>query len=317
MNLYFRWGLGLGTGTCQYQNTPCGSSGSWSNMSLLTGDWTHCSYFWSRFIFTQWQTEMCMLCHLHNKLFYVHANVALAELVMHVLEISTKKTLFLKIDFFFSLSHWEPPIVLLFYSPRRKKSPWLDKINMSAVSLTPLHPLKALALLKMTTALHLPLCLFHYNEHVCHPKRRSIWGQSAPHPQGTLVDGLTLSLTWSWRPVGTARLSTHRPYVSNQSVSLALNGTLAIPASQAGHVSFLSPLTAKPSPCNWLLFYKAWMLIWLHNEWKHLTLSGPACTPGIYSELSFSIGEQILISTLFWKRCSFSECVIAPCSFHL
>lgn len=51
--------------------------------------------------------------------------------------------------------------------------------------------------------------------------------------RANLVDGLAHSLTWSRKPVGTALFSTPQPYVSNQSVSLALNGTPATPASQA------------------------------------------------------------------------------------
>ncbi len=141
--------------------------------------------------------------------------------------------------------------MLLFFSPHKRELR-VGKTNMSAVSLTPLRPLKALVLLKMTSALNLPLCLFHYNEHACVPAFPS-GGQSEGKALRILqavwlMDSLTL--TWSRRPVGTARLSTPRPYVSNQSVSLALNGTSATPASQAEHVSSLSALTAMPSPCN-------------------------------------------------------------------
>lgn len=127
----------------------------------------------------------------------------------------------------------------------------------------------------MTTALHLPVCL---NSIII-----SSWGQSERILQAVLVDGLTDSLTWSQRPVGTAWFSTPRPYVSNQSVSLALNGNPATPATQAKLASAPSALTEMPSPCNWLLFNKAWMIISLPNKWVHLTLSGPAYAPWIHS----------------------------------
>lgn len=120
----------------------------------------------------------------------------------------------------------------------------VQKLTFSlTVRLTHLHPLKAL--LKMTTALHLPVCLFQYNEQL-----RSIRGRGVPHPPGSSLDGLADSLTWSLPPVGAAWLSTPRPYASNQSVSPALNGTPATPATQAEHASSLSALTALPSPCN-------------------------------------------------------------------
>lgn len=87
--------------------------------------------------------------------------------------------------------------MLLFFSPHKNKLQ-VGKTNMSPVSLTPLRPLKALVLLKMTTALHLPLCLFHYNEHASVPAFRS-GGQSEGKAllilQAVwLMDSLTLSL---------------------------------------------------------------------------------------------------------------------------
>lgn len=37
-----------------------------------------------------------------------------------------------------------------------------------------------------------------------------------------------------------------------------------------------------PSSCNWLLFYKARILISLPNKWVHLTLTGPVYAPWIH-----------------------------------
>lgn len=61
-------------------------------------------------------------------------------------------------------SHAFPILLLLVMS--NKKVP-VGNRNMFAVSLTPWNPLKVLALVKMTTVLHLPVCLFHYNECTC------------------------------------------------------------------------------------------------------------------------------------------------------
>lgn len=143
---------------------------------------------------------------------------------------------------------------------------------------------------------------------------RSIRGQSAPHPPGSLVDGLTL-----WPSLGgTAWFSTPRAYGSHQSVSPAFNGTPATPVSHATHASALSALTAKPSPCNWLLFRKAWMFISVPSKWVYLTSCGLVYAHWIHSdsgilflsenEIKGLIGEQAASSYIirFW-HCSGNE----------
>lgn len=176
--------------------------------------------------------------------------------VMHVLKWAKIQWRFISANQFFP---WHEPPIMPFFSSHIKST------SCYVVELLVWHlyaPSELQLFLKMATTSTCQCVYFIIMSLlacVCLPSHQStglvILG-------GSLFDGLAHSLSWSRRPVGTAQFSTPRPYVSNQSVSLAFNGTPATPASQAEHASTLSALTAEPSPCNWLLFYKARMLIW-------------------------------------------------------